>query len=44
MFRYIFAVIAAFSIYALAIYAALSNQTPINCRTTANYITFGIAK
>lgn len=44
MLRYIFAVIAAFSIYALTIYAVLSNQTPINCCTAANYIGFGITK
>lgn len=44
MFRYIFAVIAASTIYALVIYGALNKQTPINCCTAANCIGFGIAK
>lgn len=44
MFRYIFAVIAASSIYALAIYGALNNQTYVNCCTAATCISVGITK
>lgn len=44
MLRYIFAVTAASAVYALVIYGALNNQTPINCCTTTNCIGFGVTK
>ena len=44
MFRYIFAVIAASSIYALTIYAVLTNHTPMDYCIAANCIGFGITK
>lgn len=44
MLRYIFAVIAASIVYALVIYGAFNNQTPVNCCTAASCISFGIAK
>ncbi len=44
MLRYIFAVIAASIVYALAIYGALNKQTPMNYCTAANCIGFGVTK
>ena len=44
MLRYIFAVIAASSIYGLAIYGALHNQTYVNCCNAASCIGFGVTK
>ena len=44
MFRYIFAVTTASSIYALSVYAVLSNHTPMNYCNAANCTGFGITK
>lgn len=44
MFRYVFAVITASSIYALTVYVVLSNHTPMYYCNAANCIGFGVTK